>query len=194
MTFSDAKAQPVFWLLGGIFFLASLGFGGFIVHFVGMLVEAGVSPKDAALTSGLIGVSVVVFRLLAGLLVDRVFAPWVGAVAFAASAIGCALITYLPAQAAIGAVLIGAAMGAEVDLVSYLVVRYFGLRHYGAIYGAQYASFLIGTGLSPMIMGFAADYYGSFRPIQLAAITCLVLAALAMLLLPRFPATPQSLS
>ena len=186
LSFGEARKQTAFWLLAAIFFVAALGFEGLIVHFVGMLVEAGIDPQRAALTSSLIGVSILVSRLMVGLCVDRVFAPWIGAATFAASAAGCAIVAFAPVYPELAAILIGVAMGAEVDLVSYLVARYFGLRSYGAIYGAQYSAFLLGTGISPVLMGVLFDRLGNFHAAQGLAITCLVVAAFGMLALPRF--------
>jgi MFS family permease len=187
LTLGEAARRPVFWLLAGSFFFAAIGFGGLIVHLVSILTDAGVPRADAASTAGLIGVSVIASRVLTGLLVDRIFAGWVGAAAFALSALGCAILTFAVAHAPLGAILLGAAMGAEVDLVAYLVARYFGMRRYGSIYGVQYVAFLVGAGASPMLMGIAFDLTGSYREAQLVALGCLSVAALAMLFLPRFP-------
>ena len=43
-------------------------------------------------------------------------------------------------------------LGAEVDIVGYLVSRYFGLRRYGEIYGYIFAIFTIGSGVGPYLI------------------------------------------
>lgn len=192
VAYADAVRMPLFWRLAAIFFIAALGFGGLLVHLVGMLTDAGYPRTEAASIAGLVGLSIIASRLLTGVLCDRVFAPLVGAAAFAASALGCAIITFSIENAVFGAILLGAAIGAEVDLVSYLIARYFGMRGYGAIYGAQYSAFLIGTGVSPIFMGAIFDARGDYRDAQYIALACLTSASLLMLSLPRFDRRARS--
>ncbi len=40
-------------------------------------------------------------------------------------------------------------MGAELDLMGFLVARYFGLAEFGRIYGWQYGAFVLASGISP---------------------------------------------
>ncbi len=54
------------------------------------------------------------------------------------------------------ALLIGLSIGAEGDVTSYLTARYFGLRHYGRVYGCFYAVSAIGLGTSPLAIGEVA--------------------------------------
>jgi hypothetical protein len=46
-----------------------------------------------------------------------------------------------------GALLCGAALGGEIDLMSFLVSRYFGLRSYGKIFGTMFGIFAGSTGV-----------------------------------------------
>ena len=56
----------------------------------------------------------------------------------------------------------GFSLGAEVDIVGYLVSRYFWLRHYGEIYGYIFAIFTIGSGVGPYLMGLSFDKTHSY--------------------------------
>ena len=49
------------------------------------------------------------------------------------------------------------------DLIGFLVSRYFGLRAYGQIYGFIFALFALGSGTGPMALGFAYDAMGSYN-------------------------------
>jgi MFS family permease len=42
------------------------------------------------------------------------------------------------------------------------VVRYFGMKDYGKIYGWLYAIFMAGTSLGPVLAGFSYDHYGNY--------------------------------
>jgi hypothetical protein len=59
--------------------------------------------------------------------------------------------------AVVAAVLLGVGIGAEGDIMAYLTSRYFGIRHYGLVYGCILAFFTLGSGLGPWIMAHAFD-------------------------------------
>ena len=44
----------------------------------------------------------------------------------------------------IAAFLVGLGMGAEGDIIAYLISRYFGLRAFGEIYGYAFSAFTLG--------------------------------------------------
>ena len=81
---------------------------------------------------------------------------------------------------------IGFSVGAEVDLIGYLVARYFGIHAYGQIYGRQYSTFLIATGLSPVILGAIRDATGSYNASMFTAAAFMVLSATLFARLPKF--------
>jgi cyanate permease len=84
------------------------------------------------------------------------------------------------------AFVIGFSVGAEVDLIGYLVARYFGIPAYGQIYGRQYSAFLIATGLSPVILGAVRDVTGSYTDSLYTAAAFMVLSAVMFAKLPKF--------
>jgi hypothetical protein len=54
-------------------------------------------------------------------------------------------------------------LGAEVDLVGYLVSRYFGLRAFGEVYGYLFGLFTFGTGFGGYLMGLSFDVTRSYN-------------------------------
>jgi len=168
----------------------SIGVGGSITNFQPLLIDRGFQPQDAAKVAGVIGVSIIVGRLIAGFLIDRFWAPLVTLPMLALPAVACLLLaqTEVPVPAAIvSALLIGLAAGAETDLVAFLTARYFGLAHYGRLYGLQYAVFGFASGISPFIFGRVFDLYGTYRPILFAAAALFVIGAVALLTLGGYP-------
>jgi hypothetical protein len=71
-------------------------------------------------------------------------------------------------------------MGAEVGLIALFVSRYFGLRAYGAIYGALFGLFLVANGLGPYLHGLAYDLMRSYEPALIASCVCLLVGALLL--------------
>ena len=182
-----AFRSRVYWTVLVCFMAASAAAGAIVVHLVPMLRDAGVPAAKAASIASLVGVGVLLGRLVIGWLVDHVFAPRVGAAVFAVAAVGCGLLFLGDAATApLAAFLIGFALGAEIDLVAYLVSRYFGLRHYGLLYSVVYAGVWLGIASGPAVAGRLFDAHGNYQ-LALQLITGLfVFACAASISLPRF--------
>ena len=136
VTLGEAVRGYRFWVLVVVFFFTAGVPSGLIPNVVPMLTDGGMTVTQAAGYASLIGVFVIAGRLLAGWLLDRLWAPIVGAIVMMPTAIACWL---LEAQTmpALAAAFIGLAGGAEFDLMAYILVKYFGMRHYGKIYAWQ---------------------------------------------------------
>jgi cyanate permease len=60
------------------------------------------------------------------------------------------------------AFVIGLGLGAEGDIIAYLISRYFGLRSFGEIYGYAFSAFVLTGALGPLLMGAGFDRTGSY--------------------------------
>lgn len=179
----------VFQLLAVAVLLAALAAPGVITHLAAMLKDENVSAETAALLLGLVGLTQTAARFGTGMLSDRFFAPRVAATIFSLSALGFAMFGLFGAPVAIiGAMAVGLAYGAEVDLLAYLVGRYYRPEYFGRTYGLLVAIFLVGTALSPFWYGWSADYFGGYRVGLVGAAGALLMSALVFCLLPAFPA------
>ncbi|MEO8308050.1 MAG: MFS transporter, partial [Pseudomonadota bacterium] len=189
---SRAKAtwlqSRVFWILAGTFAAMSLSFGGLLPHFVPMLRDGGLDALAAARIAGEIGLAVIASRMLVGFLLDRIFAPHIAIVICLIAAAGSlAFIVSGISSASLTAIAIGFALGAELDLMGYLVARYFGLENFGRIYGLQYGAFIFASGLGPLWVGFVRDATGNYIPALVVSTIGLVVTCGGFLLLPRYP-------
>ncbi|MBA4094641.1 MAG: MFS transporter [Candidatus Accumulibacter sp.] len=189
MRWQQALATRRFWVIAASIFLMITAQASATVHFVPMLTDGGLAAGVAASTLGLLGVSIIVGRVVVGLLVDRVHAPRVAAFFFVLPALALALLLWRvdSMTARTAAVLLGLAAGAEVDLLAYLVSRYFGLRAYGVIYGAQLSAFGIGAGLGPPLTGLIYDSTHSYSTALIAGIGLFLTGAALMGTLGRYP-------
>jgi hypothetical protein len=183
----------LFWRLILCFVLIALAVGGFVTHFVPLLTDAGMSTIDAAKVAGLLGVSVLVGRLGAGALIDLFFAPYIAAALMAVTAVGLGLLAIGGTTFAVpGALAVGLAMGAEVDLIAYLTARYYGMIQYSRMYGLLYGSFVIGTGASPYLISLIQAAAHSYTQALWMSIGLLILVTLLFLSAPRFEAYSAS--
>src|SRR3954467_15337530 len=120
-------------------------------------------------------------RVLTGYIIDRFFAPYVAAVMFIGTALGCLLLLIGgPGTALVAAALVGLSLGAEFDLIAYLTARYFGMARYGFVYALIYAMFVVGAAVGPTLAGIAFDATGNYDLTLWSVITLLVAASIAI--------------
>ncbi|KAF0174958.1 MAG: major facilitator superfamily protein [Alphaproteobacteria bacterium] len=180
------RSSPVFVTLAVMFFLTSVAVLGTVVHFVPMLMDAGVSPANAGATASLIGVAAICGRLVTGALLDRLTAKWVAAAIFLVAGAGLlALGLGGPRLNTLGAIVAGVAIGSEVDLIAFLVGRYFPPNAFGRTYGAIYATFLVGGALGPFAAGQIYDRLNGYSVWLVIASALLGCAACVATWLPR---------
>ncbi len=161
VTVGQAMRSGRFWRLAAAFFLISIVVGGLIVNLPPMLADRGVDLAQAARALGFLGISIIIGRLTIGSLVDRFPARLVAPVYIILPAISCVLLAQgLAPMPAI--LLIGLSAGAEVDLLAYLISRYFGMAHYARIYGWGLSFFSAGAGTGPIFGGWVHDRTGSY--------------------------------
>ncbi len=179
LSLREGLKHRAFWLISTGFLLMGIAGMGLITHFVAMLTDRGLSPAGAAWLFSLLGMTIIVGRVACGYLVDRLFAPYVGAVFLMGPAIGLAVLAldHGTSPAFLAAVLLGLGIGAEFDLLSFFVSRYFGLKAYGKIYGFMYGAFQVGAGIGVVLMGAAFDHLGSYTAGLWLLCACMVAAA-----------------
>ena len=160
----EARQTRTFWLMVGAFFLMSVSFHGYIVHLVPLLTDRGLSAQSAALTASLAGGAALVGRIGIGYLLDRFFAPSVAVWFFCGFALGIFLLWsgVMGSGVLVAVVLVGVGLGAELDVMPYVVSRYFGLRAFGEIYSYTFAIFTLGAVVGPLLMGAGFDATGSY--------------------------------
>lgn len=166
------------------FFAIAASVNGYIVHLIPLLIDAGVTPTRAAWIGGFVGVSVIVGRLSVGSLLDKVPVGLLAMTVFSLAAFGIVLLAFVGAPAAIvTALLIGVTIGAEVDLVAYLVSRGFRQEDYARYFSRVYSAFMLGSGLSPLVAGWIYDRNGTYGPFLWLSCLVLVVVSAAFLAL-----------
>jgi MFS family permease len=153
-----------FWGLAIVVFLVAVAINGTLAHVVPLLNERGVSGKSATQALSVAGLALIFGRAVSGYFLDRFFAPFVAACFFLIPLCGIALLgsTDSTTLAILAAVLLGIGIGAEVDIMAYLLGRYFGLSHYGAVYGTLLAIFTFGSGMGPWLIALSFDHFHNY--------------------------------
>ena len=183
MPFSQACRSYRLWAIWLAIMLASAATLSINPHLPAMMVDKGFTPGAAARMASMVGLGLLLGRLLTGLLLDRIHAPYVAAVFFAAGMCGLLLLrgshdysVLLPA-----AVLVGLTIGAEGDLIAYLIRAYFGRRSFGALFGIAFSGYGIGAVVGPVCMGLYYDAHRKYD-LPLLVMPCMLLAGAALLL------------
>jgi MFS family permease len=87
-----------------------------------------------------------------------------------------------------GAFLVGLALGAEVDLLTYLVSRYFGLRSFGKLYSFAFGAFVLAGALGPLATGVLQVYVSNDGCYSSSCKECGISSLCALQALPELPA------
>jgi len=179
LTARQATGTVRFWLMAAAFFLVAMALLGTAGHIVPLLTDRGLSPAAATATFGLVGLSTVAGRVVTGLLLDRIFAPYVAALFWLAPVVGFVLLTSaVGVWPAAGVVLIGFAVGAEVDMIAFLSSRYLGQRAFGQLYGYFFMAFALGGACGRFLGGYVFDLTGSYDAAMAGAAAALVVAVI----------------
>jgi len=164
LTWHEIWHSPTFWLLICAFSLTGASVHAGVLHMPALLTDRGLSPERATLAISIIGLSLLVGRVGSGYLLDRIFAPRVAIFFFGTSALGMAILwlgsTGNVALAA--AFLVGLSMGAEADIIAYLISRYFGLRAFGTAFGHAFGAFVLAGAIGTLLMGAGYDWTHSY--------------------------------
>ena len=190
MDVSEAVRSARFWQLGLSTFGIYVVIGGIIPNLVPAFIDAGLSMPQAASIMGIFGMTVIGGRISVGALVDHFWAPAVAALVMVPAAGACLIIgggSSSYTSFALAAAMMGIATGTELDVMSYLVARYFGMGDYPRIYGRAYMFVTAASGTAPLMMGYLHDATGSYAlPMHISA-GLLGLGAIGLLTLGSYP-------
>ena len=165
MPLREAARTPLFWVCAAGFLLFFFGLIGWSVHQVPFYESKGMSRETAALIVALSAGASIMARLALGVVADR-FERFETVVAILMALLFSALATLLLSTAwiAIGIYLalwvVGASAGPMVE--SLVLIKAFGVQHFGAILGAMLVIEMLGEIVSPAAAGVIYDRTGSY--------------------------------
>lgn len=190
VTLPTALKDRRFWTIWLSIFLVALAYGGAHIHMPEIIKQHGLTAADGAGIMGMIGIALMAGRIITGFLLDRIWAPLVCLPILLIPALAC---YWLMGSATdtqmiyIAAFMLGFAAGAESDLIAYLASRYFGMAHYGKIYGMLYMPFGIASAISPVLYGRVRDVTGNYDNMLYAAMFLFAAGAVLLITLGRYP-------
>ncbi|WP_328609571.1 MFS transporter [Amycolatopsis sp. NBC_00345] len=190
LTVRQALAGRHLWMIGGILCLAGIAVIGIQVNVVPMMTDEGLPAAQAGLLLTVYGVASLAGRIVGGVLLDRVPARFVTAGVLLCPVAGIFLLRPSFPSAAAAIALVGVAFGVEIDLLSYLISRYLGMRRFGTLLGLIQCAVLLSTAFGPLLVSLGYQATGDYRSTLPYLGSALVLCALSALFLGpyRYPA------
>jgi MFS family permease len=179
--------SPVFWTIFVGMFLCLLQTPLHSSQMNLMLVDVGLSTQAAANIVPLYALGTIVGRIACGLALDRFATPPVTTLSMILPAIGFLVLASGSDQlVVIGAAmfLIGLSIGAESDLISYLIARYFKLRIYATTLGLLFCVSFLASGAGSVAISRTLAATGGFAPYLYFVAGAVALGSLLFLLLP----------
>lgn len=163
---------------------------GATVHLVPLISEAGVTRGHAVEIAATAGVAGIVGKFLAGWLLDRIQGSFVPVSSFAIGALGYFLLTGAlgtPFGLMLGTMCLGYCGGAGLQVSTYLISRYAGLRNFGVIFGTIASSMMLGTSFGPLLAGGIHDATGGYAALLWTAVPVMLVCSLMFAGLGPYP-------
>jgi sugar phosphate permease len=182
MTLREAARLPLFWLCAFGFMLLFFGMMGWQVHQVPFYESHGMSRATATTIVSVSAAVAIVARLAMGAIADR-FERFETVVVFLLGLLATAMATLLISTSPIAIAVfvacwvVGASMGPMVE--SLVLIRAFGLKHFGSILGAMLVIETMGQIISPSVAGAIYDGSGSYDG-ALVMFMCAFLVGMAL--------------
>lgn len=188
--FRDALRMPTFYILNVAFFMLGLTATSLVTQQAPLLVESGRTAVEAGVIVSIFGFALLVARVFVGFVIDHMFAPRVMTLVSLGGVVSCVLYAAYPDAAIVSAVLLGLLLGAEFDVLAFLIKRYFGNVAYGRLYGVIFGVFYLGSGLGIAGLSASRETFGNYDTGLYMAAGVLAAASLIAFLLPRYRYAP----
>ena len=187
LSFQDARREPTFWMLNIGFFLLGVTATSLVTQQAPLLQDAGWTPAETARLQTTFGFGLLFARVAVGYVIDHIFAPRVLTTVSIGGAIACILYALYPNVGYVSALLIGFLLGAEFDVLAFLIKRYYGNVAYGRVYGVIFGVFYLGSGIGiwglPKIRELSGNNYDN--GLYVAAVI-LFASAILMSFMPKY--------
>lgn len=164
------------------FLLCNISFTLQTQHLQVVLFENGVSQALAALAVSLFAFSVIAGRLICGVALDRFPSHLVAMIGLGLPGIGLGLLaTGASELAAMGpaVIFLGLSLGAESDILAYLVGRYFRIQIFSTVFGLLLSGLALSVASGSLLLSYLLDATGGYSVfLYVSAISVLIGGAL----------------
>ena len=188
LSFQQARREKTFWMLNIGFFLLGITATSLVTQQAPLLRDAGWTVEETTRLQTTFGFGLLFARVVVGFIIDHVFAPRVMTAVSIGGAAACILYAVNPDYGYVSAILIGFLLGAEFDVLAFLIKRYYGNAAYGRVYGVVFGVFYLGSAVGiwglPKLRELSADL--SYDNGLYVAAGILLASAVLMAFMPNY--------
>jgi len=155
-----------------------------------ILLERGMDSATGSLALSLFASGVILGRMICGVALDKFPAYAVSAVGMGLPAIGLGLLatgTAEPAVIAVAVLLLGFALGAEGDILAYLVMTYFPLEIFSTVLGLLLGGLALAIAIGSFLLSLTLQLTGGFTLFLICSAIAIVVGSALFLMLRRLP-------
>lgn len=164
MTLGEAVRSWKYWALTAAFFFGATVINGSLIHVVPLLTDRGISVGAAVAALSASGLALIGARIFSGWCSDRIYAPYIAIFFLLCPMAGIAVLAGSWGPPVVGTILLGAGIGAEIDLMSFMIGRYFGIRYFGSLHGLMFGFAAFGNFVGAGALGWSFEVLHSYRP------------------------------
>ncbi len=180
--------SKLFWLILGAMFLCLLQTQLHSSQMNLMLIDQGLTTQTAANIASIYAFGTIVGRIGCGLALDRFGTPVVTFISMFIPAIGF-LILGLPFNGflvvAIAMFLVGISVGAESDIIPFLVARYFKVRIYNTTLSLVMTCAFLASATGALGVSYTLNRFDSFEPFLYVIAASIFVGSFLFLLMPK---------
>ena len=182
LEYSEALRSGKYWAVCFAFFFSLIAINGTLIHVVPMLTDRGIPLGAAVGMMSAAGLAMIIGRVVAGYLLDRIFAPYIVIFFLLCPMVGIAVLGYgvTGIGTMLGPILLGMGVGAEIDLIAFIISRYFGIRAFGAMHGLMFGFAIIANAVGNNMLGWSFQLKRTYTP-GLIVMEVLLLASIVIL-------------
>jgi predicted MFS family arabinose efflux permease len=180
--------MPTFWIMLAAIVMSNIS--QFMTNSqLGVVLQAyDATTKQISGMISMFAIGVLIGRFACGLALDRFSAPVVALLVMAIPPVGQFLIaadlhSTLALSAAV--MLLGLSYGAEGDLISFLVARFFGIQIFGTVMGLMVAAITLGSTGGAFLLRVTLQQTGSYGTFLVVTGIIALFGSLLFLVLPR---------
>lgn len=186
MSLKAAMATVTFWLIVATYLICHCAQVGAIQNQVPYFEDVGFPAAISAGALGAVGLCSAFTKFGFGWLCDRTQAKFALAIGIALQVVSIVALMNIDADspawmAWLYAVTMGLGIGSWLPTMSMLVSGYFGLSHYGSIFGVVTIAYSVGSAVGPLLAGRMYDSYGSYDQVFVLFLVLLIVSIVTIL-------------
>lgn len=183
--------DPSFQLIIAGMFLCNLSFSMQTSQLKVVLLDKGIDSATGSVAISLFAFGVIVARFLCGIALDRFPSYAVAAISLGLPCIGLGILASglsSPWVIAVAVLSLGLALGAEGDVLAYLVMKYFRLDIYSTVLGMVLGAIALSAASGSLLLSFMLKQSGNYSPFLVVSAVAALIGSAMFVLLRRVPA------